>query len=129
MQIQAIQRTNNYNASHKEILATEAQKEASKGPPFVRHTCQLIKESARFLLRDLHLLLRVRLELLVLSEDGVLRLLAHNRERYEAVAEVDLRAAGRKLLLAPAWNAPVLAHGILYVQGKDRLVAVELIPR
>lgn len=74
-------------------------------------------------------LLSVDGHLIVLSEDGVLRLLARNPERYEQRGEVDLRADGRKLLLAPAWNAPVLAHGILYVQGKDRLVAVELIPQ
>ena len=65
----------------------------------------------------------------MLSEDGVLRLLAHNRERYEPLGEIDLRSGDRKLLMAPAWNAPVLAHGILYLRGKDRLVAVELIPQ
>jgi len=74
-------------------------------------------------------LLSVDGHFVVLSEDGVLRLLAHDKQSYRSLGEIDLRLGGRKLLLAPAWNAPVLAHGILYVQGKDRLVAVELIPR
>ncbi len=29
---------------------------------------------------------------------------------------------------APAWAAPVLSHGLLYVRGADRLVALEAIP-
>lgn len=32
------------------------------------------------------------------------------------------------MLEEPAWNVPV-SHGILYVRGKTRLVALELIPR
>ena len=28
----------------------------------------------------------------------------------------------------PAWNAPVLSHGLLYLRGKDTLVALEVIP-
>jgi outer membrane protein assembly factor BamB len=73
-------------------------------------------------------LLSVDGHLVVLSENGVLRLLRQNPERYDLVAEWTPEAEGEKLLTAPAWNAPVLAHGILYVRGKDRLVALELIP-
>ena len=46
------------------------------------------------------------------------------------MSELELRGSdGRPLLRHPAWNAPILAHGLLYVRGKDRLVALELIPR
>ena len=67
--------------------------------------------------------------LLVLSEDGVLRLLRRNPERYDLVDELTLQEDGKNLIESPAWNTPVLSHGILFVRGKDRLVAVELIPR
>ncbi len=33
------------------------------------------------------------------------------------------------LLKHPSWNAPVLANGVLYVAGADRLVALQLAPR
>lgn len=64
----------------------------------------------------------------VLSEDGVLRLIRRNPEKYELLGELILEHAGRRLINSPAWNAPVLSHGILYVQGDGMLVAVELIP-
>ncbi len=73
-------------------------------------------------------LLSVDGHLVVLSENGVLRLLRRSRDKYDLVAELTPEVAGEKLLKSPAWNAPVLAHGILYVRGKDRLVALELIP-
>jgi hypothetical protein len=74
-----------------------------------------------------------------LSEDGALRLIKVNSEKYEPVAEVVLRGAGAaqqdafdfgppRLLRYPAWAAPILAHGLLYVRGLDRLVCLELIP-
>jgi outer membrane protein assembly factor BamB len=72
-------------------------------------------------------LLSVDGHFVVLSEDGVLRLVRHNRDKYDPVAEITLRENGRRLIDPPAWNAPVLAHGILYLQGRTRLVAVELI--
>jgi hypothetical protein len=28
----------------------------------------------------------------------------------------------------PCWAAPVVAQGLMYIRGKDRLVCVELIP-
>lgn len=67
--------------------------------------------------------------LLVLSENGVLRLLRPNRERYEEVAELELREGGKRLLTPPSWSPPALAHGILYLRGKHELVALELIPQ
>jgi len=72
-------------------------------------------------------LLSVDGHLIALSEDGRLRLLRVNPEKYDPVAELVLRDGTENLLAPPAWNAPVLAHGILYLLGKDRLVAVELI--
>ncbi len=36
--------------------------------------------------------------------------------------------SGEPLLTYPAWAAPVLSHGLLYVRGGDRLVCLELIP-
>lgn len=33
-----------------------------------------------------------------------------------------------RLLQYPAWAAPILSHGLLYLRGNDRLVCLELIP-
>jgi outer membrane protein assembly factor BamB len=68
-----------------------------------------------------------------LSEFGVLRLLKVNPKKYEEVSQVELKhtsKAGKPepLLQYPCWAAPILAHGLLYVRGKDRLVCLELIP-
>ncbi len=73
-----------------------------------------------------------------LGEDGTLRLLRATPEKYDPVAEVILAAkpAGEdafglrpsRLLRYPAWAAPILSHGLLYVRGADRLVCLELIP-
>jgi outer membrane protein assembly factor BamB len=66
-----------------------------------------------------------------LSEDGILRLLKVNPNKYEQVSEVDLLDPDAKqpLLDYPCWAAPVLSHGLMYVRGEDRLVCVELIPK
>jgi outer membrane protein assembly factor BamB len=64
---------------------------------------------------------------IVLSEDGTLRVVRANPDRYELLAEVALKGeTGRPLLRYPAWAPPVLAHGLLYVRGDDRLVCLEL---
>ena len=73
-----------------------------------------------------------------LSEDGVLRLLRVNPRKYEPLAEVALVEKSvepnpfgfqpTRLLKYPAWAAPILAHGLLYVRGANRLVCLELIP-
>ena len=63
-----------------------------------------------------------------LSEDGSLRLLRATPEKFEVVAEFTPKdEAGEPLLEYPAWAAPVLSHGLLYVRGKDRLVCLEVI--
>jgi outer membrane protein assembly factor BamB len=56
-----------------------------------------------------------------LSEDGTLRLLKVNSAKYEEVAKVV-----PKSLTEPAWAAPVISHGLLYVRGRDRLLCLEL---
>lgn len=76
--------------------------------------------------------------LISLGEDGVLRLLRVNPEKYDVVAEAVLtgkvdanNAFGfrpPRLLKYPAWAAPIVSHGLLYVRGADRLVCLELIP-
>ncbi|MBL9164935.1 MAG: PQQ-like beta-propeller repeat protein [Planctomycetaceae bacterium] len=64
-----------------------------------------------------------------LSEDGSLRLLRATPERYDLAAEITPRGEdGQPLLEYPAWAAPVLSHGLLYVRGANRLVCLELIP-
>ncbi len=80
-----------------------------------------------------------------LSEYGELILLRANPQRFEAVGSlvpVDTEpqsaqaantaasraGAERKLLEYPAWAAPILSRGLLYVRGRDRLVCLELIP-
>jgi len=83
-------------------------------------------------------LLHVDGHFVCLSENGVLRLLKVNPEKYDVVSEVMLRAAAPegefrlpeelRLLKPPAWAAPILSHGLLYVRGRDRLVCLELIP-
>jgi outer membrane protein assembly factor BamB len=74
-----------------------------------------------------------------LSEDGALRLVRANPQKYDPVAEVVLAEKSPtepnpfgfrppRLLKPPAWAAPILAHGLLYLRGADRLVCLELIP-
>ncbi|MCI0333366.1 MAG: PQQ-binding-like beta-propeller repeat protein [Planctomycetes bacterium] len=73
-------------------------------------------------------LLLVEGVLVCLSEDGTLRLIRATPERYDELAEWEPTSAdGVPLLSYPAWAAPALANGLLYVQGADRLLCVRLI--
>ena len=63
--------------------------------------------------------------LVVLTERGRLLLIEATPERYKVVADAPGTA---ELLENPTWSPPVLSHGLLYLRGKDRLVAYELIP-
>jgi outer membrane protein assembly factor BamB len=73
-------------------------------------------------------LLLVEDTLVCLSEDGVLRLVRATPEKYDELAEWEPTAADGALLLSyPAWAAPALADGLLYIQGKDRLLCLKLI--
>ena len=65
---------------------------------------------------------------LCLGEDGRLRLLKVNPQKYEEVARLDPDGEAGALLRYPCWAAPVLSHGLLYVRAKDHLVCLELIP-
>ena len=64
-----------------------------------------------------------------LSEDGMLRLVEATPEAYRPKAEVVLRdeSTAQPFLREPAWAAPILAHGLLYVRGRDRVVCLRLI--
>ena len=75
-----------------------------------------------------------------LTEDGTLRLIRVNSEKYQIVSTVVYRRPAdelpplfknddraTRLLRPPAWAAPILSHGLLYVRGADRLVCIELI--
>jgi outer membrane protein assembly factor BamB len=65
--------------------------------------------------------------LVCLAEDGTLLVLRANPEKYDEVCSVVLEDdAGNQLLEPDAWTAPVLAGGLLYVRGSDRLVCLDL---
>ena len=70
--------------------------------------------------------------LIVLTEYGRLLLVEATPLAYRELADVTLQAeiGGRRrpLLRHPAWHAPVLSRGVLYLRGADRLVALELVP-
>ena len=46
-----------------------------------------------------------------------------NPEKYEEVSRYEVPE-----LSYPCWAPPVLSNGMLYVRGKGKLVALELIP-
>jgi hypothetical protein len=73
-------------------------------------------------------LLLVEDTLVCLSEDGTLRLVRATAQRYDELAEWELQAGdGMPLLTYPAWAAPALARGLLYLQGADRIVCLKLL--
>jgi outer membrane protein assembly factor BamB len=83
-------------------------------------------------------LLLVDKHFICLGEDGILRLLKVNPEKYEEISSVELKLPGADgkpnpqgtpLLVEPCWAAPILSHGLLYLRGADRLVCLELIPK
>ena len=63
-----------------------------------------------------------------LSEDGTLRLIRPTPERYTELAKWELTAEdGSPLLAYPAWAAPALSRGLLYIEGANRLVCLKLL--
>lgn len=72
-------------------------------------------------------LLKVEDYFICLGETGKLDLLKINPSKYEHVSGVVLNKDGKDLLEEPAWAAPILAHGLLWVRGDDRLVCLEVI--
>ncbi|MEM7316149.1 MAG: PQQ-binding-like beta-propeller repeat protein, partial [Planctomycetota bacterium] len=72
-------------------------------------------------------LLYVDGHLICLSENGVLRSIEATPEAYREKGKLEWADEnGRALLRYPAWSAPILSHGLLYVRGNDRLVCAEL---
>jgi outer membrane protein assembly factor BamB len=65
-----------------------------------------------------------------LGEDGSLRLLKVNPQKYDEVSSIELRdpKTGRPLLEYPCWAAPIVSNGLMYVRGEERLVCCEMIP-
>jgi outer membrane protein assembly factor BamB len=58
-----------------------------------------------------------------LGEYSVLSLVKVNPEKYEEVSKYEVPE-----LEHPCWAPPVLSNGVLYVRGKRKLLALELIP-
>ena len=82
-------------------------------------------------------LLKIDGHFICLGEEGTLRLLKVNPNKYEEVSKLEIRPPGKDgkpdpesdpLLREPCWAAPIVAQGLLYVRGKDELVCLELIP-
>ncbi len=76
-------------------------------------------------------LLYVDGHLICLTEYGELKLIMVDPEKLALVSELileDPERPGTRLLRPPAWAAPILSHGLLYVRGRDRLACLELIP-
>jgi outer membrane protein assembly factor BamB len=73
-------------------------------------------------------LLLVDDHLVCLSEDGALRLVRAQPQQFQLVGQLDPKdpETGRPLLQYPAWAAPILSHGLLYVRGGDRVVCLDL---
>jgi outer membrane protein assembly factor BamB len=66
--------------------------------------------------------------LVCLSEDTTLRLIRATPAGYEELAKWEFTDdAGKPLLKSPAWAAPALSNGLLYIQGENRLVCLRLI--
>lgn len=62
--------------------------------------------------------------LISLSEYGDLSLLKVNPAKYDEVSKYEVSG-----LDYPCWAAPVVSNGLLYVRGKEKLIALELIPK
>ncbi len=62
-----------------------------------------------------------------LGEYGHLMLLKCTPEKMEIISEAVPRDEnGRQFIEYPAWSAPALSNGLLYIRGKDRLVCLDL---
>ncbi len=65
-----------------------------------------------------------------LGEFGTLMSIRVTPEKLDVMSRVQITdQRGEKLIKYPAWAAPVLSNGLLYVRGKDRLVCLDLIPQ
>ncbi len=72
-------------------------------------------------------LLWVNDHFIYLGEYGHLMLLKCTPEKLEVISQVMPKDKnGRQLIKHPAWAAPVLANGYLYIRGKDSLICFDL---
>lgn len=67
-------------------------------------------------------LTRIDNHFLCMCERGELLLLKIDPTKFDPVARWDTE------LESPTWAAPIVAQGLLYLRGKDRLICAELIP-
>jgi outer membrane protein assembly factor BamB len=66
--------------------------------------------------------------LVCLSEDGTLHLIKPTPERYTEIAKWELTdEKGKPLLPPPAWAAPALSRGLLYLEGDNKLVCLRML--
>ena len=69
----------------------------------------------------------------VLDEDGVLELIRATSEKYQRVGELNLTKSydghPAPFLEPPCWAAPILANGLLYVRGANRVACFRLGPQ
>lgn len=79
-------------------------------------------------------LLAVDGHLVILAEEGQLLLAKANPQKFELVTTWEPKLGESQWtdkapspLEYPAWAAPVLSHGLLYVRGKNRMVCLEAI--
>ena len=73
-------------------------------------------------------LLYVDGHLICQPEDGSLMVIKATPEKYDLVCSAELNDAdGAPLLKPPTWSAPVLARGLLYLRGSDRLVCLDMV--
>jgi len=66
-----------------------------------------------------------------LGEEGTLRLLKVNPNKFEEVSVAELQddKTGQPILEYPCWSAPVVSNGLMYIRSEKRLVCVELLPK
>ena len=75
-------------------------------------------------------LLWVNDHFIFLGEYGRMMLLKCTPEKMEILSEAVPRDEnGRQFIEYPAWSAPALSNGLLYIRGKDRLVCFALAPK
>lgn len=62
-----------------------------------------------------------------LSERGQIWVIKPNPEKLEVVAETLYQdELGEPLLNYPAWAAPIVSHGLMYIRGNDHLLCLDL---
>lgn len=78
--------------------------------------------------KELSSLLYVDGHFIGIGERGTLTLFKATPEKADVLASVTLLGEdGKNLLEYPAWSAPVISNGYLYLRGKDRLVCLDLL--